>query len=92
VIRWRLLFGLAGGRLVGMTEIALLFGVSVLTIGCLSLITRLDVLLFKSRFAFSLRTLMIAFTLSCFVAACVGWVNRAGMVQPKRLAPRFGGR
>jgi hypothetical protein len=75
-----------------MTEIALLFGVSVLAIGCLSLITQSDVLLFESRFAFSLRTLMIAVTLGCFVAACVGWVHRASMVQSKQLAPRFGGR
>jgi hypothetical protein len=70
-----------------MTEIVLPFGVFVLAIGCLSLATRWDVLLFESRFAFSLRTLMIAVTLGCVVAAGVGWVHRASTIQPKQARP-----
>ena len=61
-----------------MNEFVLSFGVLVWAVGFLSLTTRWDVLLFESRFAFSLRTLMIAVTLGCFVAAYVGWLYRAG--------------
>jgi len=57
-----------------MSEFMLALGVSVFAIGCLSLATRWDFCLIESRFAFSLRTLMLAITFGCVVAACMRWI------------------